>query len=88
MLFIVLKNKNLFSFNKIFLIKFVKIIIASILMGFIFQFLLNFFQNELAFAQKAKSFYLILSALLGLASYLLICYFIKAFKISDIQLKY
>ena len=88
MLFIVLKNKNLFSFNKIFLIKFVKIIIASILMGFIFQFLLNFFQNELAFAQKAKFFYLILSALLGLASYLLICYFIKAFKISDIQLKY
>jgi len=88
MLFIALKNKNLFSFNKIFLIKFVKIIIASILMGFIFQFLLNFFQNELAFAQKAKFFYLILSALLGLASYLLICYFIKAFKISDIQLKY
>jgi len=88
LLFVFLKNKNLFSFNKIFFTKFIKIFIASILMGFIFQFLLNFFQNELAFEQKAKSFYLILSALLGLASYLLICYFIKAFKISDIQLKY
>jgi len=88
LLFVFLKNKNLFSFNKIFLIKFVKIVIASILMGFVFQFLLNFFQTELAFEQKAKSFYLVLSALLGLASYLLICYFIKAFKISDIQLKY
>jgi len=88
LLFLFLKNKNLFSFNRIFFVKFVKIIFASILMGFIFQFLLNFFQYELAFGQKVKSFYLILSALLGLASYLLICYFIKAFKISDIQLKY
>ena len=87
-LFVFLKHKNLFSFNKIFLVKFVKIVICSIIMGFVFQFLLIFFQNELAFDQKLKSFYLILSALLGLASYLLICYFIKAFKISDIQLKY
>ncbi|MDC3120808.1 murein biosynthesis integral membrane protein MurJ [Candidatus Pelagibacter sp.] len=88
LLFIFLKNENLFYFNKIFLIRFLKIVIASILMGFVFQFLLNFFQNELAFDQKAKSFYLVLSALLGLISYLIICYFIKAFKISDIQLKY
>jgi len=88
LLFVFLKNKNLFSFTKIFLIKFVKIVIASILMGFIFHFLLDFFQTELAFEKKAKSFYLLLSALLGLASYLLICYFIKAFKISDIKLKY
>ena len=87
-LFVLLKNKNLFSFNKIFLIKFFKIIIASIFMGFVFKFLLHLFQNELAFEQTFKSFYLILSALLGLASYLIICYFIKAFKISDIQLKY
>ncbi len=88
LLFVYLKNKNLFSFNKIFLTKFFKIVIASILMGFIFKFLLDFFQNELAFEQKTKSFYLVLSALLGLASYLLICYFIKAFKITDIKLKY
>jgi len=88
LLFIFLKNGKLFSFNQIFLIKFVKILIASILMGFVFQFLLNLFQNELAFEQRFKSFYLILSALLGLASYLIISYFIKAFKISDIQLKY
>ncbi len=88
LLFVFLQNKNLFSFNRIFFIKFLKIVIASILMGLIFQFLLIFFQTELAFEQKAKSFYLVLSALLGLVSYFLICYFIKAFKISDIQLKY
>mgnify|MGYP001265057181 CR=1 FL=1 len=88
LLLVFLKNKNLFSFNKIFLIKFVKIVIASILMGILFQFFLNLFENELEFQQKAKSFYLLLSALLGLIFYLLICYFIKAFKFSDIQLKY
>ena len=71
-----------------FFIKFIKIMIASILMGLFFNFLLNYFQNELAFDQTYKSLYLILSALLGLASYLIISYFIKAFKISDIQLKY
>jgi putative peptidoglycan lipid II flippase len=88
LLFVFLKNRNLFSFNQIFVIKFFKIVIASILMGFVFQFLLNLFQDELAFEQTYKSLYLILSALLGLASYLIISYFIKAFKISDIQLKY
>ena len=88
LLFVFLKNRNFFSFNKIFLIKFFKIVTASILMGFVFQFLLNLFQDELAFEQTYKSLYLILSALLGLASYLIISYFIKAFKISDIQLKY
>jgi len=88
LLFVFLKNKNLFSFNQTFLPNFVKIVFASIIMGFMFQFLLNFFGNELAFDQKAKSLYLILSAFLGLSFYLLVCYFIKAFKMSDIKLKY
>ena len=88
LLFIFLKNRNLFSFNELFIIKFVKIVIASILMGFIFQFLLNFFENQLAFDQKIKSLYLIFSAFLALSFYLLICYLIKAFKLTDIKLKY
>ena len=88
LLFLFLKNRNLFSFSQTFLIKFVKIVFASILMGFMFQFLLNFFENQLAFDQKTKSLYLILSALLGLFFYLLVSYFIKAFKLSDIKLKY
>ena len=88
MLFLFLKNQNLFFFNKIFFVKFIKIIIASILMGLFFNFLLNFFQNELAFSHNIKSLYLILSVILGLLFYLFICYLIKAFKMSDIKLKY
>ena len=88
LLFLFLKNKNLFNFNKIFLVRFIKIIIASLLMGIFFNFLLTYFQNELAFNQKIKSFYLILSVALGLLFYLFVSYWIKAFKISDIKLKY
>ena len=88
LLFIFLKNQQLFYFNQIFFIKFIKIIFASIMMGLFFNFVLNFFQNELAFNQSIKSFYLVLSVILGLIFYLLVCYFIKAFQTKDIKLKY
>ena len=87
-LFIFLKNKNLFNFNKIFLSRFIKIIFASLLMGIFFNFLLIYFQNQLAFSQNLKSFYLIFSVILGLLFYLFISYWINAFKMSDINLKY
>ena len=88
LLFFFLKNRELFNFNKGFFMKFIKIIIASILMGLFFNFLLNFFQNEMAFSNLIKSLYLILSVFLGLLFYLIVCYFIKAFKLEDIKLKY
>ena len=88
MLFIFLKYRKLFNFSKIFFIKLTKIIIGSILMGLLFDFLLNFFQNELSFNKNTKALYLILSVVLGLLFYLIICYLIKAFKMSDIKLKY
>ncbi len=88
LLFIFLKNKNLFNFNKIFFISFFKIIFSSILMGILFKFLLIYFQDYLKFDQSLKSLYLILCVLLGLFFYFLVCYSIKAFKMSDIKLKY
>jgi len=88
LLFLFLKNRQLFYFNQIFFIKFIKIIFASIMMGLFFNFMLNFFQNELAFNQSIKSFYLVLSVILGLLFYLIVSYFIKAFQMNDIKLKY
>ena len=87
-LFIFLKNKELFSFNEIFFVRFLKITLASFLMGILFNFLLNYFENELVFDKSFKSLYLISSVVLGLSFYLVICYLIKAFKISDIKLRY
>ena len=87
-LFIFLKNKNLFSFNKIFLIKFFKIIFASIMMGLFFRFLVLFFENQLLYDYYLKSLYLIWSVFLGFIFYLLLSLLIKAFKYEDIKLKY
>ncbi len=88
LLFVYLKNNNLFYFRNNFFLNFFKIVFASILMGLIFNLLLNFFENQLSFDYIFKSIYLILSVLLGLFFYLFICYLIKAFKIGDIKLNY
>ena len=88
LLFIFLKNRSLFAFNKIFALRFIKIFSTSLLMGVFFNFLLNYFQNELAFNQNLKSFYLILCVILGMLFYFFLSYWIKAFKMSDINLKY
>ena len=87
-LFLFLKKKNLFNFNLIFINRFIRILIAAIVMGLFFNYLINFFDADLAYVKNFKSAYLILIVLLGFISYLLIAVFIKAFKISDIKLKY
>jgi len=88
LLFLYLKKRKLFYFNKNFFVKSFKIIFASILMGLFLSFLLNFFKNELIFDNLIKSLYLILSVILGLLFYLTVSYFIKAFKLKDIKIKY
>ncbi len=88
LLFIYLKRGNLFEFNKIFLVRFVKIIIASILMGIFFKYLILFFENKLIYEYDFKSFYLIISVFLSLIFYLILSLLIKAFKYDDIKLRY
>ena len=87
-LFIYLKNKDLFKFNKIFFIKFLKIIFASIIMGIFFKYLIIIFGNQLNYDYNFKSFYLVLSVLLGLTLYLLVSFFINALNYKDLKLKY
>ena len=87
-LFIFLKNKKLFFFNKIFINRFIRILIASIIMGLFFNYLITIFNNNLKYDQNIKSVYLISIVLLGLISYLLVAVLIKAFKINDIKLRY
>ena len=87
-LFIYLKNRNLFKFNNIFVISFFKIFSASIIMGIFFNYLILIFQNQLVYEYNFKSFYLILSVLLALCFYLIISLFFKAFNYKDLQLRY
>ncbi len=88
LLFIFLKKRNLFNFNLIFFSTLLKIILSSIIMGFLFNYLINFFEANLAYEQSYKAVYLIGIVIIGLISYLLIAILFKAFKISDINLKY
>ena len=88
LLFIFLKKRNLFNFNLIFIDRFIKILITSILMGIFFNYLINFFNDKLIYEEAFKSAYLVSIVVLGLSFYILVAIFIKAFKISDIHLKY
>jgi len=88
LLFILLRKKNLFSFNLIFIQRFIKILVASILMGIFFNFLIHFLNDKLIYEETFKSAYLIGAVILGLTFYILVSILIKAFKISDIHLKY
>jgi len=87
-LFIFLKRKNIFNFNQIFINRFIRILIASAVMGLFFNFLITNFNNNLVYEENFKSIYLIGIVFLGLISYLLIAVLIKAFKINDIKLRY
>jgi len=88
LLFIFLKKDNFFSFNSVFFSKFFRILFSSAIMGTLIYYLITFFKSNLAYDQSLKSAFLIGIVIVGLISYLLIAFFIKAFKISDINLKY
>ena len=87
-LFIFLYKRNLFEFNEIFFIKFMKIFIVSIVMGILFKYLIIIFEYQLAYDYNFKSIYLIISVFFSLIFYILFSLFIKAFKYNDINLKY
>jgi putative peptidoglycan lipid II flippase len=87
-LFIFLKNKNFFSFNLIFVDRFIKILLASILMSMFFNYLIHFLNDKLIYQEAFKALYLVGTVILGFTFYILVAVFIKAFKISDIHLKY
>ncbi|MDA8858435.1 murein biosynthesis integral membrane protein MurJ [Candidatus Pelagibacter sp.] len=88
LLFIFLKIKDLFSFNLVFLNRFVKILLASVLMGIFFRYVIHFFNDNLLYEASFKAIYLIGAVVSGLIFYLLIAILIKAFKKSDINLNY
>ncbi len=87
-LFIALRNNNLFEFNKIFIKRFFRIAFASILMGIVFYYLISILEDKLIFDNYFKIIYLIAAVLLSFIFYVLISYFIKAFKYEDIKLRY
>jgi putative peptidoglycan lipid II flippase len=87
-LYIFLRKKNIFTFNKTFIFRFPRIMFASLIMSFIFYYLLETLSQKLVYSESLKIIYLFLCILIALISYVLISIFTKAFKISDIKLNY
>jgi len=88
LLFIFLKIKNLFSFNLVFIVRFIKILIASVLMGIFFNYVIHFFNDRFFYESSVKAIYLVGAVISGLIFYLFTAILIKAFKRSDINLNY
>jgi len=88
LLFIFLKINNLFSFNLVFINRFIKTLLASVLMGIFFNYIIHSFYDQLLYEASFKAIYLIGAVILALIFYLSIAILIKAFKRSDINLNY
>ena len=71
-----------------FVSRFIKILISSILMGIFFNYVIYFFNDKFIYQESFKGIYLVGVVILGLMFYLLTTILIKAFKRSDINLNY
>ena len=88
LLLIYLLNKNYFQFNSTIIFSFFKIILSSVFTSLFFYYLMNFFQEYLEYQSSYKLITIILLVFLTLIVYILLSIITKAFKISDIKLKY
>ena len=88
LLMIFVLNKNYFNFNSSFFTQLFKIFISNLICLGSFKILINYFSNYFVFSNSYKFLAIILLVFLTFTFYLLISILIKAFKISDIKLKY
>ena len=61
-LYIYSRKRNFFTFNEILIFRFPRILLSSLVMGLIFYYLLNVFNEKLIYSENFKFLYLLLSA--------------------------
>tara|TARA_B100001029_G_C15035017_1_gene439545 strand:- start:100 stop:1629 length:1530 start_codon:yes stop_codon:yes gene_type:complete len=88
LLFFYLISKNYFSFKENFLINFFKTICLTTFSSFIFYKLIQYFNDYLIYTSDLKLITIIILVTITFIIYILSSIFTKAFKISDIKLKY
>ena len=88
LLLIYLSYKKYFLLSSKIFIPFLKIFLSSIITSFIFYVLINYFEKYLNYDSEFKLLTMILLVLITFIIYIIISLFTKAFKISDINLKY
>ena len=80
--------KNYFNFKLEIIISFIRIVLVSLITSFIFYYLVDLTQEYLAFESGYKLVTMLAVVVLTLIIYIMISIITKAFKISDIKLKY
>ena len=88
LLLIYLTNKNFFTFRIEIIFSFLKIIFTSIIASLFFYYLLNLSQKYLMYDSSYKLITIVSLVILTLMVYFLLSIITKAFKMSDIKLKY
>ncbi len=86
MIFVI--KKNFFSFNLEFITKMLRILISNALMIIIFYNLLELFGNLFTYGSVYKFIFIIILVVFTFLIYIVLSMITKAFKISDINLKY
>jgi len=88
LLLIYLINKEYFLIKFDFIKSFLKIVVSTILTSIIFYNLINYFSDNLSYNSGYKLITIVLLVIVTFVIYILISILIKAFKTSDIKLKY
>ena len=88
LLMIFVLNKNYFSFKNSFFVQLFKILVTNFVCLGLFKLFINYFNEYFIFSNSYKFLAIIILVIFIFAFYLLFSILIKAFKISDIKLKY
>ena len=88
MLFIFITKKEYFEFENYFIFSILKIILNSTISAFIFYQMINFFNDFLVYESQYKLVTIISLVIITFIFYILLSIITKAFKISDITLRY
>ena len=88
LLLIYLTNKNFFTFRIKIIFSFLKIIFTSMIASLFFYYLLNLSQKYLMYDSSYKLITIVSLVILTLIVYFILSIITKAFKMSDIKLKY
>ena len=87
-LYIYLHKEDYFKINKKLIIQIIRVAISTITMGILLQNLISYFDSELSFENNYKFIYLFVIVILSILIYFVVSLITKAFKLSDIKIKY
>ena len=88
LLYIYLHKENYFRFSNKIILQIVRITVSTIIMGLCLQNLLFYFESQLSFENNYKFIYLLFLVILSILIYFILSLITKAFKLSDIKIKY